>query len=156
IASALKAKRDWETLPFADRAAVFLKAADLVAGKYRYQIMAATMLGQGKHIWQAEIAAAAELADFLRFYCVYAQEMYATQPVKNSPGVWNRVEYRPLEGFVYAVTPFNFTAIAGNLPAAPALLGNVVVWKPSPAAVYSNYLLHQIFLEAGLPPSVIQ
>lgn len=156
IDSALKAKEEWERLPFADRAAVFLKAADLISGKYRYQVMAATMLGQGKNIWQAEIDAAAELADFLRFNCSYAQEMYASQPVKNSPGVWNRVEYRPLEGFVYAISPFNFTAIGGNLVAAPALLGNVVIWKPSPSAVYSNYLLHKIFLEAGLPPSVIQ
>ncbi|KAI5810112.1 Aldehyde/histidinol dehydrogenase [Peziza echinospora] len=156
IASSLAAKSEWELLPFADRAAVFLKAADLVAGKYRHKLMAATMLGQGKNIWQAEIDTAAELADFLRFNCHYAQEMYATQPPKNSPGVWNRVEYRPLEGFVYAITPFNFTAIAANLPCAPALLGNVVLWKPSPSALLSNYLLYQILIESGLPPSVIQ
>ncbi|KAF8469037.1 delta-1-pyrroline-5-carboxylate dehydrogenase [Kalaharituber pfeilii] len=156
IASALKAKQEWERLSFVDRASVFLKAADLISGKYRYQVMAATMLGQGKNIWQAEIDAAAEIVDFLRFNCQYAQELYAQQPVKNSFGVWNRVEYRPLEGFVYAISPFNFTAIGGNLAAAPALLGNVVLWKPSPSAVYSNYLLHKIFLEAGLPPSVIQ
>ena len=121
IDSALKAKSSWESLPFADRAAVFLKAADLISTKYRYDIMAATMLGQGKNAWQAEIDAAAETVDFLRFNVKYAEEVYKSQPVHNSPGVWNRVEYRPLEGFVYAITPFNFTAIAANLPAAPAL-----------------------------------
>ncbi|KAI7046239.1 Delta-1-pyrroline-5-carboxylate dehydrogenase, partial [Hortaea werneckii] len=152
----LKAKASWESLPFADRAAVFLKAADLVSGKYRYDIMAATMLGQGKNAWQAEIDSAAELCDFFRFNVKYAQELYGHQPVHNSPGVWNRVEYRPLEGFVYAITPFNFTAIAGNLPAAPALMGNVVVWKPSPSAMASNWLVYQILLEAGLPKDVIQ
>ncbi|KAI7207133.1 Delta-1-pyrroline-5-carboxylate dehydrogenase, partial [Hortaea werneckii] len=156
IDSALKAKASWESLPFADRAAVFLKAADLVSGKYRYDIMAATMLGQGKNAWQAEIDSAAELCDFFRFNVKYAQELYGHQPVHNSPGVWNRVEYRPLEGFVYAITPFNFTAIAGNLPAAPALMGNVVVWKPSPSAMASNWLVYQILLEAGLPKDVIQ
>ncbi|KAF8249297.1 delta-1-pyrroline-5-carboxylate dehydrogenase 1 [Wilcoxina mikolae CBS 423.85] len=156
IASALSAKQSWERLPFPDRAAVFLKAADLVSGKYRYDLMAATILGQGKNAWQAEIDAAAELADFLRFNVAYAEELYAQQPVRNSPGVWNRVEYRPLEGFVYAVSPFNFTAIGGNLPAAPALMGNVVVWKPSPGALASNYLVYQILLEAGLPENVIQ
>jgi 1-pyrroline-5-carboxylate dehydrogenase len=118
--------------------------------------MAATMLGQGKNAWQAEIDAAAELADFLRFNVQYAEELYAQQPAHNSPGVWNRVEYRPLEGFVYAVTPFNFTAIAGNLPGAPALMGNVVVWKPSDSAIASNWLLYNILLEAGLPKNVIQ
>lgn len=156
ISSALEAKPQWAALPFADRAAVFLKAADLISGKYRYELMAATMLGQGKNAWQAEIDAAAELADFLRFNCSYAEELYSQQPTRNAPGVWNRVEYRPLEGFVYAITPFNFTAIGGNLPAAPALMGNVVVWKPSPAALYSNYLVYQILLEAGLPENVIQ
>lgn len=156
IDAALAAKPAWEAMPFADRAAIFLKAADLIAGKYRYEIMAATMLGQGKNAWQAEIDAAAELVDFLRFNVQYAEELYAQQPVHNSPGVWNRVEYRPLEGFVYAVSPFNFTAIAGNLPGAPALMGNVVVWKPSDSAIASNYLLYQILLEAGLPPNVIQ
>ncbi|WEW55833.1 1-pyrroline-5-carboxylate dehydrogenase [Emydomyces testavorans] len=133
IASALEAKKSWESLPFADRAAVFLKAADLVGGKYRYEIMAATMLGQGKNAWQAEIDAAAELCDF-----------------------FSRVEYRPLEGFVYAISPFNFTAIGGNLPAAPALMGNTVVWKPSPYAIAANYLIYSILVEAGLPPGVIQ
>lgn len=156
IEGALAAKPAWESLPFADRAAIFLKAADLISTKYRYEVMAATMLGQGKNAWQAEIDAAAELIDFLRFNVRYAEELYATQPPYNSPGVWNRVEYRPLEGFVYAISPFNFTAIGGNLPGAPALMGNVVVWKPSPSAVASNYLLHQILTEAGLPAGVIQ
>ncbi|MCJ1418529.1 1-pyrroline-5-carboxylate dehydrogenase [Xylographa parallela] len=156
INAALAARPAWETLPFADRAAIFLKAADLVAGKYRYEIMAATMLGQGKNAWQAEIDSAAELCDFLRFNVQYAQELYAQQPVHNAPGVWNRVEYRALEGFVYAISPFNFTAIGGNLPCAPALMGNVVVWKPSPSAIASNYILYNILLEAGLPRNVIQ
>lgn len=156
IDSALAAKPAWESLPFADRAAVFLKAADLVSTKYRYDIMAATMLGQGKNAWQAEIDSAAELCDFLRFNVQYAEELYAQQPAHNSPGVWNRIEYRPLEGFVYAITPFNFTAIAANLPGLPALLGNVVVWKPSDYAIASNWLLYNIFLEAGLPKDVIQ
>ncbi|KAG9232901.1 Aldehyde/histidinol dehydrogenase [Amylocarpus encephaloides] len=156
IEEALAAKPAWESLPFSDRAAIFLKAADLIAGKYRYEIMAATMLGQGKNAWQAEIDSAAELVDFLRFNVQYAEELYAQQPAHNSPGVWNRVEYRPLEGFVYAVTPFNFTAIAGNLPGAPALMGNVVVWKPSDSAIASNWLLYNILLEAGLPKNVIQ
>ncbi|MCJ1461549.1 1-pyrroline-5-carboxylate dehydrogenase [Pseudocyphellaria aurata] len=156
IDSALEAKSAWQSLPFADRAAVFLKAADLIAGKYRYEIMAATMLGQGKNAWQAEIDAAAELVDFLRFNVQYAQDIYAQQPVHNSLGVWNRVEYRPLEGFVYAITPFNFTAIGGNLPCAPALMGNVVIWKPSPSAIASNYVIYKILREAGLPPNVIQ
>ena len=143
-------------MTFADRAAIFLKAADLISGKYRYELVALTMLGQGKNAWQAEIDAAAELCDFLRFNVQYAQELYAQQPVHNSPGVWNRVEYRPLEGFVYAISPFNFTAIGGNLPCAPALMGNVVVWKPSPSAIASNYLIYRILLEAGLPSNVIQ
>jgi 1-pyrroline-5-carboxylate dehydrogenase len=156
IDSALAAKPAWESLPFADRAAVFLKAADLISTKYRYELMAATILGQGKNAWQAEIDAAAELVDFLRFNVKYAEELYSQQPPFNSAGVWNRLEYRALEGFVYAVSPFNFTAIGGNLPGAPALMGNVVIWKPSPSAVASNYLIHQIFLEAGMPPGVIQ
>ncbi|KAK4101666.1 delta-1-pyrroline-5-carboxylate dehydrogenase 1 [Parathielavia hyrcaniae] len=156
IDSALAAKADWESLPFADRAAIFLKAADLVSTKYRYDIMAATMLGQGKNAWQAEIDAAAELCDFFRFNVQYAEELYAQQPAHHAPGVWNRVEYRPLEGFVYAVSPFNFTAIAGNLPGLPALLGNVVVWKPSDSAIASNWLLYNILVEAGLPRDVIQ
>ncbi|KAK2751170.1 1-pyrroline-5-carboxylate dehydrogenase [Myotisia sp. PD_48] len=156
ITLAVEAKPEWENLPFADRASVFLKAADLVAGKYRYEIMAATMLGQGKNAWQAEIDAAAEMADFWRFNVQYAEELYAQQPQHHAQGVWNRSEYRPLEGFVYAVSPFNFTAIGGNLAGAPALMGNVVLWKPSTHGFYSNYLTHKILLEAGLPKNVIQ
>ncbi|KPM45441.1 Delta-1-pyrroline-5-carboxylate dehydrogenase, mitochondrial [Neonectria ditissima] len=156
IDAALAAKPAWEALPFADRAAVFLKAADLISTKYRYDIMAATMLGQGKNAWQAEIDSAAELADFFRFNVHYAEQLYNTQPEHHSPTIWNRLEYRALEGFVYAVSPFNFTAIAGNLPGAPALLGNVVVWKPSDFSIASNWLVYQILLEAGLPKDVIQ
>ncbi|KAA1466668.1 delta-1-pyrroline-5-carboxylate dehydrogenase [Dentipellis sp. KUC8613] len=156
IDGALAAKEEWESLPWGDRAAIFLKAADLVSKKYRYKLMAATMLGQGKNAWQAEIDAAAELADFFRFGVKFVEELYNQQPSKNAPGCWNRVEYRALEGFVLAVSPFNFTAIGGNLSGAPALVGNVVVWKPSPAATYSNYLVHQILLEAGVPAGVIQ
>ncbi|KAI0999564.1 Delta-1-pyrroline-5-carboxylate dehydrogenase [Podosphaera aphanis] len=156
ITAALSAKAEWESFSFADRAAIFLKAAELIAGKYRYEIMAATMLGQGKNAWQAEIDSAAELVDFLRFNVLYAEQLYAQQPDQNSLGVWNRIEYRPLEGFVYAVTPFNFTAIAGNLVCAPALLGNVVIWKPSDSAIASSWFLYNILLEAGLPKNVIQ
>jgi len=156
IDAALSARQSWASTPFADRASIFLKAADLVATKYRYDIMAMTMCGQGKNAWQAEIDAAAELCDFFRFGVKYAEELYSQQPAHNSPGVWNRIEYRPLEGFVYAISPFNFTAIGGNLPGAPALMGNVVVWKPSPSAIASNWLVHKILLEAGLPPNVIQ
>ncbi|KAI1386880.1 delta-1-pyrroline-5-carboxylate dehydrogenase 1 [Hypoxylon trugodes] len=156
IEAALAAKPAWEALPFADRAAVFLKAADLISTKYRYEIMATTILGQGKNAWQAEIDAAAELCDFFRFNVQYAEELYAQQPAHNSAGVWNRTEYRPLEGFVYAVSPFNFTAIGGNLVGTPALLGNVVIWKPSDSAVASAYLVYKILLEAGLPKGVIQ
>ncbi|KAJ3994402.1 delta-1-pyrroline-5-carboxylate dehydrogenase [Lentinula boryana] len=156
INGALAARAEWESMPWNDRAAIFLKAADLVSGKYRYKLIAATMLGQGKNAWQAEIDAAAELTDFLRFGVKYVEELYAQQPTKNSAGAWNRIEFRPLEGFVFAVTPFNFTAIGGNLCATPALVGNVVVWKPSPAATLSNYIVHQIFTEAGVPPGVIQ
>ncbi|KAM5534432.1 hypothetical protein V8D89_011899 [Ganoderma adspersum] len=156
VDGALAAKKDWEALPWNDRAAIFLKAADLVSGKYRYKLMAATMLGQGKNAWQAEIDAAAELSDFFRFGVKYVEELYSQQPIKNAPGAWNRVEYRALEGFVLAVSPFNFTAIGGNLPGTPALVGNTVVWKPSPAATYSNYLVYKILTEAGVPPGVIQ
>lgn len=156
IDAALAARKSWSNTSFADRASVFLKAADLISTKYRYDVMALTMHGQGKNAWQAEIDSAAELCDFFRFGVKYAEELYAQQPVHHSPGVWNRVEYRPLEGFVYAVSPFNFTAIGGNLAGAPALMGNVVVWKPSPSAIASNWLVHQILLEAGLPKDVIQ
>jgi len=204
IEDALAAKEEWENMPWHDRAAIFLKAADLISGKYRYEIMAATILGQGKNAWQAEIDAAAEvcffsfrspsssrtppfrarerkaqdstysysnsifimcrffpdsllqLADFFRFGVKLVEELYSQQPPENSQYCWNRLEYRPLEGFVLAVSPFNFTAIGGNLAGAPALVGNVVVWKPSSSAIYSNYIIHRILLEAGLPPSVIQ
>ncbi|PLN77258.1 delta-1-pyrroline-5-carboxylate dehydrogenase PrnC [Aspergillus taichungensis] len=156
IDAALKARQSWSETSFAERASVFLKAADLISTKYRYDIMALTMHGQGKNAWQAEIDSAAELCDFFRFGVKYAEDLYAQQPVHNSPGVWNRVEYRPLEGFVYAISPFNFTAIGGNLAGAPALMGNVVIWKPSPSAIASNWLVHQILLEAGLPKDVIQ
>lgn len=156
IASALEARKSWAATPFAERASIFLKAADLISTKYRYDIMALTMHGQGKNAWQAEIDSAAELVDFFRFGVKYAEDVYAQQPVHHSPGVWNRLEYRPLEGFVYAISPFNFTAIGGNLAGAPALMGNVVLWKPSPSAIASNWLVHQILLEAGLPKNVIQ
>ncbi|KAJ5825576.1 hypothetical protein N7474_002714 [Penicillium riverlandense] len=156
IDAALAARKSWAATPFAERASIFLKAADLIATKYRYEIMALTMHGQGKNAWQAEIDSAAELVDFFRFGVKYAEELYAQQPVHHAPGVWNRLEYRPLEGFVYAISPFNFTAIGGNLAGAPALMGNVVVWKPSPSAIASNWLVHQILLEAGLPKDVIQ
>ncbi|KAJ7653469.1 delta-1-pyrroline-5-carboxylate dehydrogenase [Mycena rosella] len=147
IDGALAAKSEWESMPWNDRAAIFLKAADLVSGKYRYKLMAATILGQGKNAWQAEIDAAAELTDFLRFGVKFVQDLYAQQPTKNSAGAW---KFRP------RYLPFNFTAIGGNLNATPAMVGNVVVWKPSPMATYSSYIIHQIFLEAGVPPSVIQ
>ncbi|KAI0682624.1 delta-1-pyrroline-5-carboxylate dehydrogenase [Earliella scabrosa] len=156
IEGALAAKKEWEAMPWNDRAAIFLKAADLVSGNYRYKLMAATILGQGKNAWQAEIDAAAELSDFFRFGVKYVEELYSQQPIKNAPGAWNRVEYRALEGFVLAVSPFNFTAIGGNLPGTPALVGNTVVWKPSPMAIYSNYIVYQILAEAGVPPGVIQ
>lgn len=155
IAVAKAAKKEWSAMPWSDRAAIFLKAADLISTKYRSDMLAATMLGQGKNVFQAEIDCVAELADFFKFNVKYAEEMYNLQPVASSPGVWNRAEYRPLEGFVYAVTPFNFTAIAGNLVGAPALMGNTVVWKPSASAVLSNYLLLNILEEAGLPAGVI-
>ncbi|GAA5831061.1 hypothetical protein JCM11251_005130 [Rhodosporidiobolus azoricus] len=156
IDAALAAQADWETMPYNDRAAIFLRAADLISGKYRAKLCAATMLGQGKNAWQAEIDAAAELADFFRFGAAQVEQLYAQQPSENSPGTWNRSEYRPLEGFVFAVTPFNFTAISGNLVGAPALTGNVLVWKPSPMATYSSWLVLQILLEAGLPKNIIQ
>ncbi|CAI5759727.1 unnamed protein product [Candida verbasci] len=155
IDSTKKAKKEWAQTSWVDRAAIFLKAADLISTKYRYDMLAATMLGQGKNVYQAEIDCVAELADFFRYNVKYAEEMYGVQPISTAPGVWNRVEYRPLEGFVYAVSPFNFTAIAGNLVGAPALLGNTVVWKPSATAALSNYLLLTILEEAGLPKGVI-
>ncbi len=141
-------------MAFADRAAIFLKAADLLAGPWRDTINAATMLGQSKNAYQAEIDAACELIDFFRFNVQFAQRLYAEQPI-SSPGIWNRLEYRPLEGFVLAVTPFNFTAIQANLPAAPALMGNVVLWKPSTTALFSAHYLMALLEAAGLPPGVI-
>ncbi|MDQ4085308.1 MAG: aldehyde dehydrogenase family protein, partial [Actinomycetota bacterium] len=132
VAAAREAAPAWRAMSFDDRAAVFLKAADLLSGPWRQTLNAATVLGQSKTAWQAEIDAVCELADFWRFNVAYARDILAEQPVANAPGVWNRLDHRPLEGFVYAVTPFNFTAIAGNLPTAPALMGNTVVWKPSP------------------------
>lgn len=155
IAASKLAKKKWMNMPFADRSAIFLKSADLISTKYRYDMLAATILGQGKNVYQAEIDAVAELIDFFKFNVKYAQELYSSQPCESSPGVWNRAEYRPLEGFVYAVTPFNFTAIAANLIGAPALMGNTVVWKPSKTAALSNYLLYTILEEAGLPKGVI-
>jgi 1-pyrroline-5-carboxylate dehydrogenase len=141
-------------MPWAHRASIFLKAAELVAGPYRYAINAATMLGQSKNAFQAEIDAACEFIDFLRFNAFYLTQIYSEQP-DSAPGIWNRIEYRPLEGFVFAVTPFNFTAIAGNLPASAALMGNTVVWKPSDTQIYSAHIVMKVFQEAGLPDGVI-
>jgi 1-pyrroline-5-carboxylate dehydrogenase len=156
IESALRVKKSWEQTPFVDRAAIFLKAAELVATKYRYELIAATMLGQGKNIWQGEVDAAAELADFFRLNCNYAAEIMAKQPDRGSDGMWSRLDYRPLEGFIYAISPFNFTAIGGNLISGPALMGNVVLWKPSASNIYASTIVYKILLEAGLPPDVIQ
>jgi 1-pyrroline-5-carboxylate dehydrogenase len=154
IDAALKAKRDWENLPWEERAAIFLKAADLLAGPYRAKMNAATMLCQSKNVFQAEIDAVAELADFYRFNVQYMSEIYSQQPL-SSPGVWNRMQYRPLEGFIFALTPFNFTSIAGNLPGSPALLGNTVVWKPSQTQIYSAAVIMEVLEDAGLPDGVI-
>jgi 1-pyrroline-5-carboxylate dehydrogenase len=154
IDAALAASPDWENTSFEHRAAVILKAADLIVGPYRAKINASTMLAQSKNIFQAEIDAACEFADFLRFNVAFASDIYAQQPIQGD-GVINRLEYRPLEGFVYAVTPFNFTAIAGNLCAAPVLMGNVVVWKPSDHQMFSAKIIMDIFEEAGVPPGVI-
>lgn len=156
IESALKAKKSWENTAFVDRAAIFLKAAELVSTKYRYELIAATMLGQGKNIWQGEVDAAAELADFFRLNCNYAAEILEKQPERGSDGMWSRLDYRPMEGFLYAVSPFNFTAIGGNLVSGPAIMGNVVLWKPSPSNIYASTIVYKILLEAGLPPDVIQ
>jgi 1-pyrroline-5-carboxylate dehydrogenase len=154
IDAALEAQRDWAHWKLEDRAAVFLKAADLLATRYRPLLNAATMLGQSKTAHQAEIDSACELIDFLRFNVSFAERLYREQP-ESASGTWNRLDYRPLEGFVYAITPFNFTAIGGNLPTAPALLGNVVVWKPSTTAILSNWHFFRLLEEAGLPPGVI-
>lgn len=154
IKAALKARKDWADMPFHARAGIFLKAADLLSGPYRATLNAATMLGQSKNPYQAEIDAACELADFFRFNVHYAEQIYAQQPA-SPKGNWNYLEQRALEGFVFAVTPFNFTSIAGNLPTAPAIMGNTVVWKPASSAVYSAYYIMQLLKEAGLPDGVI-
>ncbi|MBL8965925.1 MAG: L-glutamate gamma-semialdehyde dehydrogenase [Spirochaetaceae bacterium] len=154
VEAALKAKAEWADLPWEERAAVFLRAGELVAGKYRQALNAATMLGQSKTAQQAEIDAACETADFLRYNPHFMERIYADQP-RSGSGEWNRLSYRPLEGFVYAVTPFNFTAIAANLASAPAMMGNVVLWKPASTSILSNWLLMKIYEEAGLPPGVI-
>ncbi|PWJ55235.1 1-pyrroline-5-carboxylate dehydrogenase [Dyadobacter jejuensis] len=154
ISQALHAAKPWAAMSWEQRAAIFLRAAELIAGPYRAEINAATMLGQSKNAYQAEIDAACEFIDFLRLNVNFMQEIYEQQPV-SSEGVWNRMEYRPLEGFVFAITPFNFTAIAGNLPAAPALMGNVVVWKPAFTQVYAANVIMKVFKAAGLPDGVI-
>lgn len=154
INAALAARQAWADLPWEHRAAIFLKAADLLAGPYRDKMNAATMLCQSKNAFQAEIDAACELIDFFRFNVAYAQQIYADQPGSN-PGMWNRLEYRPLEGFIFALTPFNFTSIAANLSAAPALMGNVIVWKPAETQIYSAQVIMEIFKEAGLPDGVV-
>ena len=154
ISTALEARKTWANLPWEQRAGIFLRAAELIAGPYRAKINAATMMAQSKTVHQAEIDASCEFIDFLRFNVQFMTEIYADQPISTSDA-WNRIEYRPLEGFTYAVTPFNFTAIAGNLPACMALMGNVVVWKPSDSQVYSAKVIMDVFNEAGIPPGVI-
>jgi 1-pyrroline-5-carboxylate dehydrogenase len=154
IQAALEAKSQWENLEWEQRAAIFLKAADLIAGPYRAKINAATMIGQSKNVYQAEIDSACELIDFLRFNVHYMSQIYKEQP-ESLPGTWNRLEHRPLEGFVFAITPFNFTAIAANLPASAALMGNTVVWKAAETQIYSANVIMEIFKEAGLPNGVI-
>jgi 1-pyrroline-5-carboxylate dehydrogenase len=154
IASALEARKKWSQMPWEHRAAIFLKAAELIAGPYRARINAATMIAQSKTIFQAEIDASCELIDFLRYNVEFMTQIYQDQPASNSD-VWNKVEYRPLEGFIYAITPFNFTAIAANLPASAALMGNTVVWKPSDSQVFSAKIIIDIFKEAGVPDGVI-
>lgn len=154
IDAALAAKPAWEAMPWEERAAIFLKAADLLAGPYRAKMNAATMLCQSKNVFQAEIDCVAELCDFFRFNAEYMTEIYRQQPISPA-GIWNRMEYRPLEGFVFALTPFNFTSIAGNLPASPAVMGNTVVWKPANTQIYSAAVIMEVFIEAGLPDGVI-
>ena len=155
ISAALDAAPVWQAMDFDDRAAILLRAAELLSGPWRARINAATMLGQGKTAYQAEIDSACELADFWRFNVHFARQILADQPIANAKGIWNRTDHRPLEGFVYAVTPFNFTAIAGNLPTAPALMGNVVLWKPSMTQQLAASLVMDLLIEAGLPPGVI-
>ena len=154
VAAAEQAWPEWSAMPFRDRAAIFLRAAELLAGPWRQTLNAATMLNQSKTCYQAEIDSACELIDFLRFNVAFAEELYAQQPVSSS-GVWNHVEYRPLEGFVFAVTPFNFTAIAGNLPTSAAIMGNTVLWKPASTSLLSGWYVMKLLEEAGLPPGVI-
>ena len=154
IDAALAARKNWQALPWYHRASIFLKAADLIAGPYRAKINASSMLGQSKNVYQAEIDAACEMADFFRFNVQFMYEIYGQQPI-NDKGIWNRMEMRPLEGFIYALTPFNFTSIAANLCAAPALMGNVVVWKPAATQIYSAAVIMEVFKEAGLPDGVI-
>ena len=155
IDETLGAKPAWEAMSWYERAAIFLRAADLVSGKYRFILNAATILNQSKNIYQAEIDSACELADFLRFNVSYMEKIYSDQPSHHASGTWNRIDYRPLEGFVFAVTPFNFTAIAGNLPTSAAMMGNVVVWKPASTSVLSSWYVMQVLREAGLPDGVI-
>ena len=155
VAAAKEAAPMWRGLPFEERAAIFLRAAELLAGPWRDTLNAATMLGQSKTVIQAEIDSACELIDFWRYNVHYAKQILTDQPIANSPGVWNRTDHRPLEGFVYAITPFNFTAIAGNLPTAPALMGNTVIWKPSPTQQLAASLTMELLEEAGMPPGVI-
>ncbi|MGI8900501.1 MAG: L-glutamate gamma-semialdehyde dehydrogenase [Nocardioides sp.] len=155
VRAAQDAAAEWRAMSFDDRAAILLKAADLLAGPWRQRLNAATMLGQSKTVFQAEIDAACELIDFWRFNVHYARGILAEQPIANSRGIWNRTDHRPLEGFVYAITPFNFTAIAGNLPTAPALMGNTVIWKPSPTQQVAAHLTMQLLEEAGMPPGVV-
>lgn len=154
VEAALEGRKKWSRLSWESRAAIFLKAAELLAGPYRARMNAASMLGQSKNAFQAEIDAACELIDFFRFNVQYMTEIYMDQP-ESAPGIWNRLEYRPLEGFVYAITPFNFTSIAANLPASAALMGNVVVWKPSDSQIYSTQVIIDLFREAGVPDGVI-
>jgi len=154
VTAARRAQREWASWRFEDRAAVFLKAAELLAGPWRQTLNAATMLGQSKTIFQAEIDSACEIIDFLRFNVHFAERLYAEQPI-STPGVWNQMEHRPLEGFIYAISPFNFTAIGANLPTAPALMGNTVIWKPAATAALSNYFFMRLLQESGLPPGVI-
>jgi len=154
IAAAAAAKKEWEFMPFEEKAAIFLKAADLLTGPWRNKINAATMLAHSKSIFQAEIDAVCELADFFRYNVYYAEQIFNMQP-DNAKGIWDRMDYRPLEGFVFAVTPFNFVSIAGNLPTAPAIMGNTVLWKPASSVTYTAYMIMQILKEAGLPDGVV-
>ncbi len=154
IAAAMGAKEEWARTPWEERAAIFLRAAEILAGRYRQILNASTMLGQSKTAHQAEVDSACELIDFFRFNVCFMEQIYRDQP-RSSTGIWNRLEHRPLEGFVFAVTPFNFTSIAGNLPSAPAIMGNTVLWKPARSAVFSAHIIMELFQEAGLPPGVI-